>query len=88
MTARIAWDPVVAVAADVVRSYDTPVTLRQVFYRLVAAELIPNTHSAYKPFPPVPLRLGERAGSPVWPTTLGQSNGPADGTDPPLRWRT
>ena len=48
MVARTAWAPVVAVAADVVRSYDTPVTLRQVFYRLVARELIPNTQSAYK----------------------------------------
>ena len=45
---RIAWEPVVAAADEVVRSYDTPVTLRQVFYRLVTAELIPNTRSAYK----------------------------------------
>jgi hypothetical protein len=35
-------------AADIVRSYDTLVTLRQLFYRLVAALLLPNTTNAYK----------------------------------------
>jgi hypothetical protein len=35
-------------AAAIVRGYDTPVTLRQLFYRLVAAELLPNTTNAYK----------------------------------------
>ena len=48
MTTRIVWAPVVDRAAEVVASYNTPVTLRQVFYRLVAAEVIPNTVSAYK----------------------------------------
>jgi hypothetical protein len=31
-----------------VRSYSTGVTLRQLFYRLVSAEILPNTQSAYK----------------------------------------
>lgn len=44
----IRWKPVITRAADIVRSYDTPVTLRQLFYRLVAAELIPNTRYAYQ----------------------------------------
>jgi len=35
-------------AAAIVRSYDTGVTLRQLFYRLVAAHLLPNTTTAYK----------------------------------------
>jgi hypothetical protein len=34
-------------AAEIVRSYDTGVTLRQLFYRLVAAEILPNTRVAY-----------------------------------------
>ncbi|HUP22380.1 MAG TPA: hypothetical protein VNB06_05510 [Thermoanaerobaculia bacterium] len=33
--------------AAIVRSYDTPVTLRQLFYRLVAALLLRNTRSEY-----------------------------------------
>lgn len=45
--ARTSWGPIIERAADIVRSYDTGVTLRQLFYRLVAAELIPNTKAAY-----------------------------------------
>ena len=43
------WPPILAAAADIVASYEeTGVTLRQLFYRLVAAELLPNTQNAYK----------------------------------------
>lgn len=45
---RTEWGPVLKRARDIVLSYDTGVTLRQLHYRLVAAELIPNTRSAYK----------------------------------------
>jgi hypothetical protein len=45
---RTGWPPVIERAAEIVREYETAVTLRQVFYRLVAEELIPNTESAYK----------------------------------------
>ncbi len=45
---RLDWDGVLHHAAAVVRSYETSVTLRQLFYRLVSAQLIPNTTSAYK----------------------------------------
>jgi hypothetical protein len=45
---RIDWGHVVEQAGDIVRSYDTSVTLRQLFYRLVSIQLIPNTTSAYK----------------------------------------
>jgi len=44
----IRWKEVLARAAKIVKSYDTGVTLRQLFYRLVAAELLPNTNTAYK----------------------------------------
>jgi hypothetical protein len=46
--ARIDWQPVVNRAAEIVLSYDIPVTLRQLFYRLVMEELIPNTRIAYQ----------------------------------------
>ena len=44
----ISWGDILPAAARIVDSYDTGVTLRQLFYRLVAAELLPNTQSAYK----------------------------------------
>lgn len=45
---RLDWSTITATAASIVESYDTPVTLRQLFYRLVAAEILPNTTTAYK----------------------------------------
>ena len=45
---RKAWEPILGRAADIVDEYDTAVTLRQVFYRLVAAGLIENSESDYK----------------------------------------
>jgi hypothetical protein len=47
MSARIGW-PAVRQAAEIAGSYDTPVTLRQLFYRLVAALILPNSQYAYK----------------------------------------
>lgn len=45
---RYAWRLILPAAADIVRSYkSTGVTLRQLFYRLVAAEMLPNTQQAY-----------------------------------------
>jgi len=41
------WDRVIARAIEIAESYDTPVTLRQLFYRLIAAVLIENSQSAY-----------------------------------------
>ena len=45
---RLQWETILDRAAAIVTSYDTPVTLRQLFYRLIAAGIIPNTTSAYK----------------------------------------
>jgi len=45
---RIRWPEVIERAAEIAGSYSTPVTLRQLHYRLVAEHLIPNTRSAYK----------------------------------------
>ena len=43
---RTTWEPVIEHAADIVRSYDTSVTLRQLFYRLVSEQLINDTPAA------------------------------------------
>src|SRR5262249_19393503 len=42
------WPDILEQAAAIVDSYETRVTLRQLFYRLVAAEVLPNTTAAYK----------------------------------------
>ena len=42
------WATLLQRAAAIVESYDTLVTLRQLFYRLVAAQLLPNDTNAYK----------------------------------------
>lgn len=47
-TPRLDWDYIVGEAARIVRSFDTGVTLRQLFYQLVSAQLIPNSQNAYK----------------------------------------
>jgi len=47
-SAAIDWSALLTAAAAIVASYDTLVTLRQLFYRLVAAQLLPNTTNAYK----------------------------------------
>lgn len=44
---RLNWQRVLAQAAEIVAGYDTRVTLRQLFYRLVAALILPNTTAAY-----------------------------------------
>jgi hypothetical protein len=48
MSHRPDWPALLERAAEIVTSYDTLVTLRQLFYRLVAAQLLPNTTNAYK----------------------------------------
>lgn len=45
---RIRWAPVIDEARRIVESYTTGVTLRQLFYRPVAAQILPNVIGAYK----------------------------------------
>jgi hypothetical protein len=45
---RIDWMHVLEEAAPIVRGYAGGVTLRQLYYRLVSAQLLPNTLTAYK----------------------------------------
>lgn len=44
---RGAWAGIVTQAAQIVESYDTEVTLRQLFYRLVSAGVLRNTQAEY-----------------------------------------
>ncbi len=45
---RLKWNPIIKRAAEIVESYGGGVTLRQLFYRLVAEGLIPNARSPYQ----------------------------------------
>lgn len=44
---RVSWPALIEHAAEIVESYDTGVTLRQLFYRLVSTQLLPNDRGAY-----------------------------------------
>jgi hypothetical protein len=48
MSDRIQWGRVLERAKVIVESYTTSVTLRQLFYRLVAEQLIPNQQAPYR----------------------------------------
>ncbi|MBA3742493.1 hypothetical protein [Sporichthya sp.] len=48
MTQKLSWPPIIERAANIVLSYEISVTLRQLFYRLVSEELIPNSQTTYK----------------------------------------
>jgi hypothetical protein len=45
---RVSWPPVLAHAEAIVESYDTGVTLRQLFYRVASDGTLPNTKSYYQ----------------------------------------
>ena len=63
--ARIDWRHVIERAAEIVRSYDTSVTLRQLFYRLVSSQEIPNTESRTSVCPGSLRRLAVTGRSPT-----------------------
>lgn len=45
---RINWNEVIEQARNIVYSYDTGVTLRQLFYQLVSRQVLPNKQSYYQ----------------------------------------
>lgn len=59
-TPRLSWPPIIARAAEIVESYDIPVTLRQLFYRLVAEELIRNSLGCYSYLSELTAKLRRR----------------------------
>lgn len=48
VTDRLAWPPIIERAREIVEGYDTGVTLRQLYYRLVAEQWFPNSTTSYK----------------------------------------
>ena len=45
--ANLKWDPIIALAREVVKRYDIGITLRGLFYRLLSLEVIWNTGNCY-----------------------------------------
>ena len=48
MSQRTDWQAVLQRSREILAEYDTGVTLRQLFYRLVAASVLPNSQASYK----------------------------------------
>jgi len=42
------YEEIVQASLDVLRQYDTAITLRQLYYRLVSRQIFPNTENSYK----------------------------------------
>jgi len=63
--ARIKWKEVVRHAAKIVDSYDSMITLRQLFYRLVSDGTLPNTQNNYNHLSKVTAKARREDGFPA-----------------------
>ena len=59
------YEEVVESALDVFKQYDTALTLRQLYYRLVSRHLFPNTINSYKRLSRLMVRAREEGAVPV-----------------------
>jgi hypothetical protein len=59
------YDEIVVVAQEVFDQYDTAITLRQLYYRLVARLLIPNTINSYKRLSRIMVKAREQGDVPI-----------------------
>jgi len=57
---NVKYQEIVKAVNDVLAQYDMPLTLRQIYYRLVAKLLIPNTVTAYKTLSKLMVKARER----------------------------
>jgi hypothetical protein len=63
---RLDWKDVLASARPIVDSYDTGVTLRQLFYQLVSKQIIPNTPTTYQTLSDRTAAARRLGTSPLW----------------------
>ena len=59
------YDEIVDAALDIFQQYDTAITLRQLYYRLVSRLLIPNTINSYKRLSRIMVKAREEGDVPV-----------------------
>ena len=65
MSRRPSYEQVVEAALEVFEQYDTAITLRQLYYRLVARLLIPNTINSYKRLSRILVKAREQGDVPL-----------------------
>jgi hypothetical protein len=71
---------------EIVAGYDTRVTLRQVFYRLVAGQHLPNTQTYYRALSSATAAARRDGTFPSWPTTAASFTGTPGTPRHPMRW--
>jgi len=59
------YDEIVEAALDIFQQYDTSITLRQLYYRLVSRLLIPNTINSYKRLSRIMVKAREQGDVPL-----------------------
>jgi hypothetical protein len=59
------YDEIVEAALDIFQQYDTSITLRQLYYRLVSRLLIPNTINSYKRLSRIMVKAREEGDVPI-----------------------
>ena len=62
---RGGYDETIAVSRDVFKQYDTAITLRQLYYRLVSRHIIRNTVNSYKRLSRIMVKAREQGDVPV-----------------------
>jgi len=62
---RRGYDEIIAVSRDVFKQYDTAITLRQLYYRLVSRHIIRNTVNSYKRLSRIMVKAREQGDVPV-----------------------
>lgn len=65
MSRRPSYEQIVEAALEVFEQYDTAITLRQLYYRLVARLLIPNTINSYKRLSRIMVKAREQEDVPL-----------------------
>jgi hypothetical protein len=59
------YEEIVEASLEILRQYDTPITLRQLYYRLVSRRMFPNTLNSYKRLSRTMVRARERGDIPL-----------------------
>lgn len=62
---RAGYEEIVATSKEIFRQYDSAITLRQLYYRLVSRHIIPNTVNSYKRLSRIMVKAREQGDAPV-----------------------
>lgn len=62
---KAGYEEIVTVSGDILKQYDTAITLRQLYYRLVSRHIISNTVNSYKRLSRIMVKAREQGDVPV-----------------------